>query len=120
MNLLTERRAVFVYEAARLQAIATDAPVIPEPWSERDVLFRAQFLRIIDQECGPDRIADPRKLHESWVKAYEDMGWRYGPERDTEAKTHPDMVDFDDLEPREQIKDRVFVELCRIARLSIG
>ena len=27
---LPERRAIFVYEAARLQAIAVDAPIVPE------------------------------------------------------------------------------------------
>ncbi len=56
---------------------------------------------------------------ECWVKAYEAMGWRYGPVRDREAKTHPDMLPFDELEQREQDKDAVFVALCEIARLWI-
>jgi hypothetical protein len=113
---LTERRAVFVYEGARLQAEAVDAPVVPEPWAERDEAFRSQFLDVIDMMCGPDRKSSPEELHDDWVRAYEAMGWRYGPVRDAEAKTHPDMVPFDDLEQREQDKDAVFIALCEIAR----
>jgi hypothetical protein len=116
---LTERRAEFVYEAARLQAKAVDAPVVPEPWSERDQAFRSQFLNVIDMMCGPDRKSSPEELHDDWVHAYEAMGWRYGPTRDVEAKTHPDMVPFDELEQREQDKDAVFIALCDIARLWI-
>jgi hypothetical protein len=113
---LTERRAVFVYEGARMQAAAVDAPVIPEPWWERDEAFRAQFRDVIAMMCGPDRKSSPEELHDDWVRAYEAMGWQYGPVRDPQAKTHPDMVPFDDLEEREQAKDAVFVALCEIAR----
>ncbi len=109
-------RAWFVYEAARLQARAAGAPVVPEPWEERDQAFRSQFVDTIEMMCGPERKSDPAELHADWVKAYEAMGWRYGPERDLQAKTHPDMVPFEHLEPREQAKDAVFVALCEIAR----
>ena len=113
---LTERRAEFVYEGARLQAIAIDAPIVPEPWEEREEAFRAQFLDVIDMMCGPDRKSSPEELHDDWVRAYEAMGWKYGEVRDPHAKTHPDMVPFDELGFREQIKDAVFVALCEIAR----
>ncbi len=113
---VTESRAIFVYEAARLQAIAMDAPIVPEPWEEREEPFRKQFFRVIEMMCGPDRKSSPEELHDDWVRAYEAMGWRYGPVRDVEAKTHPDMVPFDALGFREQIKDAVFVALCEIAR----
>ncbi|MBA3310812.1 MAG: ryR domain protein [Nocardioidaceae bacterium] len=116
---LTERRAVFVYEGARMQAAAVDAPIVPEPWTERDEAFRTQFLGVIDMMCGPDRKSSPKELHDDWVRAYESMGWKYGTTRDVAAKTHPDMVPFDDLEQREQDKDAVFVALCEIARLWI-
>ena len=68
---------------------------------------------------GPMRSSSPPELHGGWVQAYIDMGWTYGPVRDTEAKTHPDMVPFDQLEQREQDKDAVFIALCEIARLWI-
>lgn len=113
---LTESRAWFVYEAARLQAEAMNAPVVPEPWEDREEPFKQQFYDVIEMMCGPDRKSSPEELHDDWVKAYEEMGWKYGPERDPEAKTHPDMVPFDELGFREQIKDAVFIALCEIAR----
>jgi hypothetical protein len=113
---LTERRAIFVYEGARLQAQAVNAPIVPEPWDEREDKFRVQFLDVIEMMCGPDRKSSPEELHDDWVRAYETMGWTYGPTRDPEAKTHPDMRPFDELEFHEQIKDAVFVALCEIAR----
>jgi len=115
-----ERRAEFIYEAARLQAIAVDAPVIPEIWGDRDEPFREQFLEVIERQMGPMRSDSPEELHGGWVQAYIDMGWIYGPERSTTGKTHPDMVPFSQLEQREQDKDAVFIALCEIARLWIG
>lgn len=113
---LIERRAVFVYEVARLQAAAVDAPVIPEPWSQRDAAFRAQFREVIGMMTGPDRKSDPEELHNDWWRKYEEMGWTYGEKRDLAAKTHPDMVPFSELGWREQNKDAVFVALCELAR----
>lgn len=111
-----ERRAIFVYESARLQAIAVDAPVVPELWPERDEAFRKQFIRYVDGLCSADKFPTPEEAHDSWWRAYEEMGWVYGPERDVEKKTHPDMVPFGELEQREQDKDAVFLALVMIAR----
>lgn len=116
MTDLLERQAEFVYEAARLQAAAVDALVIPEPWHLREEPFRLQFLGVIAMMMSPERKSSPEELHDDWVVAYEKMGWAWGPVRDPHAKTHPDMVSFDHLEQREQNKDAVFVALCEIAR----
>jgi hypothetical protein len=113
---LSERRAEFVYEAARLAAIAACAPIVPEPWSEREEPFRRQFVEVIERQMGPSRSESPEELHGSWTQAYIDMGWRYGPERDPIAKTHPDMVPYRRLGQLERDKDAVFVALCEIAR----
>ena len=110
------RRAWFIYEAARLQAAAVNAPIVPEPWENRDEKFRTQFLEVIERQTGVMRSGSPEELHGGWVQAYIDMGWTYGPVRDVEAKTHPDMVPYALLEKREQDKDAVFIALCEIAR----
>lgn len=113
---LLERQSWFIYEGARIAAIAADAPIIPEPWEEREEAFRLQFRDVIKKQTGPDRSGDPEKLHDDWVKAYEAMGWKYGPVRDRVAKTHPDMVPYWELGQLERDKDAVFVALCEIAR----
>ncbi len=113
---LDERRAIFVYEGAILQAVAVDAPVVPESWPERDEAFRDQFVHYVDGLCNAEEFPTPEEAHDSWWRAYEAMGWVYGPVRDVEAKTHPDMVPFAELEQREQDKDAVFLALVAIAR----
>ena len=113
---LTERRAKFVYDGARLAAQVAEAPIVPEPWDQREQAFRAQFLKVIERQCGPDRKTAPKILHDDWVEAYKKMGWVYGEKRDVEKKTHPDMVPYKYLGQLERDKDEVFFALCEIAR----
>jgi hypothetical protein len=46
--------------------------------------------------------------HDAWSKAKVADGWTYGPTKDSEAKTHPCLVPFDQLPPEQQAKDRLF------------
>ena len=115
-GVLTERRARFVYEAARLAAIAANAPIVPEVWEDREQSFRLQFREVIAKQSGPDRSSSAEDLHEAWVEAYRKMGWQYGTVRDRDAKLHPDMVPYARLGQLERDKDDVFVALCEIAR----
>ena len=116
---IAERRAIFVYEAARLAALAADAPIIPVAWEQREESFRKQFLGIINRQCSPQRSSSPEELHGSWVLSYLSMGWKYGEKYDRENLTHPDLVLYSQLGPLERDKDAVFVALCDIARLYI-
>lgn len=113
---LAERRAWFVYEAARVENEAAKRPINPETWERRDVKFRRNMIRAVARQCGPERLTSPKALHDLWVEAYKKMGWRFGPTRDTKLKTHPDMVPFHKLGRKEQEKDWVFFMLCEIAR----
>lgn len=116
---LLERQTIFTYEVARLQAAAINAPIIPEPWSQRDEKFRTQMLEITAKQMGPEHFTDPEQAHDSWWDAYKVMGWTYGPVRDTDKLEHPDMVPFDKLGWEERIKDQVWIALCAIARETI-
>lgn len=113
---LNERRAIFVYEGARMAAAAAGAPIIPQQWHDRDEAFRAQFLQVIEKQCGPNRSFSPGALHDDWCEAYVKMGWQYGEEYSADEKIHPDLVPYDDLPTLERDKDAVFVALCEIAR----
>lgn len=116
MNNLTERQAKFVYDGARLAAEAAGAPIIPVPWIDREEPFKAQFRNVIDRQMGDKRSKSPEELHGSWMQAYYDMGWVYGPIHDPKGKEHPDMVPYAELGQLEQDKDSVFVALCEISR----
>ncbi len=114
--MLNERRAEFVYEGARIAAIAAKAPIVPDRWIDREQEFRDQFLEVIERQCGAQRSGSPQELHGSWMQAYLAMGWIYGEEYDRSKKVHPDLVPYDQLGQLEQDKDAVFVALCEIAR----
>ena len=116
MNDLNERRAVFVYDAARLAAIGANAPIIPDPWPNREEPFKAQFLKVIERQMGDQRSRSPEELHGSWMQAYFAMGWVFGDVYDREKKLHPDLVPYAQLGQLERDKDAVFVALCEIAR----
>ena len=115
-EMVSERRAVFIYEAARLAAIAARAPIVPAPWSEREEAFRQQFVAVIERQCGAQRSTSPEELHGSWMQAYYAMGWVYGERYNREKRIHPDLVPYAQLGQLEQDKDAVFVALCEIAR----
>ncbi len=115
-KVLNERRAEFVYNAARLAALASGAPIVPVVWDEREQPFRDQFLEVIERQCGEQRSRSPEELHGGWMQAYIEMGWVYGEEYNREAKIHPDLVPYADLGQLERDKDAVFVALCEIAR----
>ncbi len=86
MNL-KERRAWFVYEAARIENVAAKRPINPEPWRKRDPDFRQNMIRAVAKQCGSHRV----------------------------AKIHPDMIPFDRLGRKEREKDWVFFMFCEIA-----
>ena len=116
MKGLLERRAKFVYEAARFAAIAAKAPIVPASWDLREEPFKAQFRDVIARQCGEQRSKSPEELHDSWMQSYITMGWVYGEEYNREKKTHPDLVPYAELGQLERDKDAVFIALCEIAR----
>jgi hypothetical protein len=113
---ITVRRAEFVYNAARLAAIASKAPIVPVEFGQREEPFRKQFYEVIERQCGENRSRSPQELHGGWMQSYIAMGWKYGEIYDRENKIHPDLVPYDQLGQLEQDKDAVFVALCEIAR----
>jgi len=119
MISLNERRAEFVYNGARIAAMASGAPIVPVEWVKREEAFRTQFLDVIERQCGEQRSRSPEELHGSWMQAYFTMGWVYGEVYDRENKIHPDLVPYVDLGQLERDKDAVFVALCEIARQFI-
>jgi hypothetical protein len=112
-----ERRALFVYEGARLHAIHLQCPIIPANWGEREEDFKKQFVELIADLCsGKRKFQDFEEAHNSWMKKYFEMGWKYAEHYDPENRMHPDLVPYDELNPKEKIKDEVFLGLTKIAK----
>ncbi|HET9983620.1 MAG TPA: RyR domain-containing protein [Longimicrobiales bacterium] len=73
----------------------------------------------------PDGLTDlteflARHIHETWARGRLEEGWRYGPRRDDEAKTHPCLVPYAELSESEKEYDRrTALEAIR-ATLALG
>lgn len=79
------------------QPLWQDAPA----W-QRDSA-RDGALAILD---NPD--SAPSASHENWLAEKEREGWKYGPVKDPEAKTHPCCVPYAELPVFQQMKDHLF------------
>ena len=53
----------------------------------------------------------PEDSHISWKKQKESEGWVFGALKDAEKKTHPCMVDYDQLPEHQKVKDYLFREV---------
>ncbi len=52
--------------------------------------------------------ASPRQLFEAWKAAKQRDGWIHGPVKDGDKKTHPCLVEYDDLPPVQKAKDGLY------------
>ena len=58
--------------------------------------------------------SNPKELHDAWRKYRESQGWIYGPEKDAQKKTHPNLVPWSELDPMQRRKDFVFMSIVEI------
>jgi hypothetical protein len=58
--------------------------------------------------------------HDHWAIQRIAEGWRYGPERDDKAKTHPDLVPYEKLPESEKEYDRKSVVETLKAIIALG
>lgn len=58
-------------------------------------------------------VKEPEDSHRSWLKEKEETGWKYGPVKDPEAKTHPCMVAYASLPENQRVKDHLFLAVVR-------
>jgi hypothetical protein len=105
-----------IYEAARKEAEWSKRPIIPEPWEDRDNAFKKQMVDVVRKYIESDKLPSPEEAHNSWMKAYLNMGWKYGEVRDAEKKTHPDLVPFYELPKDERDKDAIFLSLVWLVK----
>lgn len=55
----------------------------------------------------------PRESHEGWLKNKALEGWKFGPEKNVDAKEHPCFLPYDELPPAQRAKDSIFGSVVR-------
>ncbi len=68
---------------------------------------------VINQLENPDVTTE--ESHRNWVSMKRAQGWVYGPVKDFDKKTHPNLVDFVDLPDIEKLKDLASTTAHRMA-----
>lgn len=59
--------------------------------------------------------ADPETLFKGWADRRRGLGWKYGPVRDEQRRTHPNLVDdWAELPPEQRVKDRLFCAIVGV------
>lgn len=59
--------------------------------------------------------------HDCWLEEKRANGWVWGLEKDTELKTHPCFVPYEELPKAQQVKDHLFkAVVCALAGLWEG
>lgn len=88
---------------------------VGQPYNEQ--INKDQMDSLIDgiayMDANPD--VTPEENHNNWMRMKESQGWVYGPVKDFEKKTHPDLVPFNGLpivEQRKDINDAVIHKLA--------
>jgi hypothetical protein len=80
------------------------------PWDSADEESRRSTFASVEAVLAG---ADAEELHAEWARGKAAEGWRRGPLKDAEARTHPALVPFADLPASEQVKDVVFAAVVR-------
>ena len=81
-------------------------------WAEAPAWQRESAIRGVELAlANPD--APDSVLHDGWSADKVRDGWQYGPVKDTQAKTHPCLVPFDQLPAHQQAKDRLIRVIVR-------
>ena len=99
------------YEANRAYCAAIgDTSQVPwdeaPDWQKESAVKGVQF--VIDGDF------DPERQHLAWCNDKLASGWKYGPVKDAEAKTHPCMVNYDQLPKEHKPKDVLFGAVCEV------
>lgn len=77
------------------------------PQARRDSHMSGVRFRL----ANPD--APPSAQHDEWLRSMAADGWVYGPEKNSDRKTHPCIVPYNELPPVQRAKDAIFIAVVR-------
>lgn len=79
-------------------------------WDELGIGEKKGRIEAI-RKISSGEIMAPRQNHDAWMKARRAEGWVYGVTKDEDNKTHPCLVDYDELPEEQRVKDDIFFSI---------
>lgn len=111
--MLTDEKTVarVVHEANRALQIAQGDPNPSPEWDQREAWQDESTFDTITKVRGGATAED---LFDLWKEFKFDSGWKYGPVKDGDAKTHPLLnLEFDELPEDQRLKDELMVAIIK-------
>jgi hypothetical protein len=81
------------------------------PQWQKDSAIKGVEFHIARLDAGDE--PSPSASHESWLEQKRIEGWKYGPTKDAEKKTHPCFMPYDGLPIEQRLKDYVFAAIVK-------
>lgn len=91
-----------------------DVPVQP-PWDDAPEEMRVSSIRGV-QFALANPGATAAEQHDAWAADKIASGWKYGPVKDENAKTHPALTPYDKLPIGTRLKDQLFRAVVQAIR----
>lgn len=89
---------------------------VSPPWDEASEEQKASVINGVQNALVGQ---SAQGSHENWVRFKLEHGWKYGPEKDEEAKTHPCLVAYRDLPEGQKFKDKLFLGIVETFKAPI-
>ena len=112
-SLLHEFVAKLCHEVNRSYSLALDEANVLPIWEDLDLDLRLSIVRGVNHVATNDELT-ARDMHYVWLEDKKNQGWRYGVTKSIEHKTHPNLVPYDQLHQTQQVKDDIFLTICRM------
>lgn len=90
------------------QTIAGD-PYLSQPWDAESYELRASVIEGVRKARQGHT---PREMHEEWCHFKRAQGWTYGKVRDENARTHPNLLPYEELPSIQRVKDELFLAIA--------
>lgn len=103
-----EAIAHVAHEANRALQLELGDPAPSPHWEEAPDWQRESAIEGVKRTLEGQA---PPELHESWCEFKLKDGWVYGDVKDAEKKTHPCLVDYDELPLDQRVKDDLFFQI---------
>lgn len=107
--VIVEACARAAHEANRVYCLAIGDDSQP-PWETAPDWQRDSARKGVEGALSGNT---PEQSHESWLAEKVATGWTYGPVKDPQLKTHPCMVPYGLLPPKQRAKDELFLSVVR-------
>jgi len=101
-----ETLARIVHEANRAYCLEIEQ-YDQTPWEVTPKIIQHSAIQGIKALAANPELT-PEQMHENWMDYKLDEGWGYGETKDIEAKTHPCLMQYDNLPEFEKVKDLLF------------